>query len=223
MPAATLHCRVHPSDAIEDCNTVVEWNGGTRFSIRELEEAHKPMPVQIGVKAHNFTEPTGLLSDCHRRIEMFLGSLQAVAKVVDHPVSDEARTTLESALRYFREAAPKHNADEEESLFPRLRNINHPDVQVALAKIDELEKDHRWAAPLHEEVERLGHSYLSNGILSAAEAERFRSAVARLRVMYREHIHIEDDLVFPQRPACCRGRIRQRSRRRWPLEGKLTW
>jgi hypothetical protein len=34
------------------------------------------MPVQIGAKAHSFSDPTGLLSDCHRRIEMFLGSLQ---------------------------------------------------------------------------------------------------------------------------------------------------
>jgi hypothetical protein len=31
------------------------------------------MPVQIGAKTHNFSDPTGLLSDCHRRIEMFLG------------------------------------------------------------------------------------------------------------------------------------------------------
>jgi hypothetical protein len=43
------------------------------------------MPIQIGTKAHDFSEPTGLLSDCHRRIEMFLGSLQRVAEVIDSP------------------------------------------------------------------------------------------------------------------------------------------
>ena len=42
------------------------------------------MPVQIGAKTHNFTDPTGLLSDCHRRIEMFIGTLKAVAAVIDH-------------------------------------------------------------------------------------------------------------------------------------------
>ena len=31
------------------------------------------MPVQIGTETHNFSDPTGLLRDCHRRIEMFLG------------------------------------------------------------------------------------------------------------------------------------------------------
>ena len=30
------------------------------------------MPVQIGAQSHSFSDPTGLLSDCHRRIEMFL-------------------------------------------------------------------------------------------------------------------------------------------------------
>jgi len=77
------------------------------------------MPVQIGAKAHPFSDPTGLLSDCHRRIEMFLGALEGVASVIDHPLTEETRAALESALRYFREAAPKHTADEEESLFSK--------------------------------------------------------------------------------------------------------
>ena len=155
------------------------------------------MPVQIGATAHNFSNPTGLLSDCHRRIETFLGSLEAVAKAVDCPVNDEAREALVSALRYFREAAPKHTADEEQSLFPRLRQLHHPDIQPVLGKLEELEKDHRWAAPLHAEVERLGQLYLSKGRLSQSEAERFCRAVGRLGAMYRKHIDVEDHLIFP--------------------------
>ena len=89
------------------------------------------MPVQIGAKAHNFTDPTGLLSDCHRRIEMFLGSLQAVAEVIDHFPAEETSRALESALRYFTQAAPKHTADEEESLFSRLRQIHDPEIESA--------------------------------------------------------------------------------------------
>lgn len=75
------------------------------------------MPVQIGAKAHDFSDPTGLLSDCHRRIEMFLGSLQQVAELIDSPLNSGTRSSLESALKYFHEAAPKHTQDEEESLF----------------------------------------------------------------------------------------------------------
>lgn len=155
------------------------------------------MPVQIGAAVHNFSDPTGLLSDCHRRIEMFLGSLEVVAKVIDRPLTDETGRVLASALRYFREAAPNHNADEEESLFPRLREVHHPDVQSALARLEALEKDHRWAAPLHAEIERLGQQYLSKGSLSEAETEEFRKAVSSLASMYQQHISVEDGVVFP--------------------------
>jgi iron-sulfur cluster repair protein YtfE (RIC family) len=155
------------------------------------------MPVQIGTKTHNFTDPTGLLSDCHRRIEMFLGTLTAVAELVDRPPTNETSRALESALRYFGQAAPKHTADEEESLFPRLRQIDHPEIQSALSKLEQLEEEHRWATPLHAEVERLGGRYLSAGVLADAEVEGFRKAVASLVSVYKRHIRIEDDLVFP--------------------------
>lgn len=155
------------------------------------------MPVQIGAQAHNFSDPTGLLSDCHRRIEMFLGSLQAVAKDMDHSLTEEIRQTLDSALRYFREAAPKHTADEEQSLFPRLRQVKHPDVQAALDTLDTLESDHRWTAPLHAEINRLGQRYLSKGNLTAAEVNDFRRAVAELTTLYQQHISVEDRVVFP--------------------------
>jgi hemerythrin-like domain-containing protein len=155
------------------------------------------MPVQIGAKTHNFTDPTGLLSDCHRRIEMFLGTLEAVAGVIDGPATEETRQALESALRYFAQAAPKHTADEEESLFPRLRQIHDPEVEDAFSKLEELEDEHRWAAPLHAEVDRLGEQYLSSGSLSSTEIRDFRRAVASLASMYKQHISVEDSLVFP--------------------------
>src|SRR6476661_8734142 len=97
------------------------------------------MPVQIGAKTHNFNDPTGLLSDCHRRIEMFMGSLESVAKVIDWAPTQETRQALETALRYFREAAPKHTADEEESLFPRMRELSDRATREALVKIQALE------------------------------------------------------------------------------------
>jgi len=155
------------------------------------------MPVQIGAKAHHFTDPTGLLSDCHRRIEMFLGTLQVVGDVIDRPATEDVARALESALRYFSQAAPKHTADEEESLFPRLRQISNPEVTSAFSKLRELEAEHRWANPLHAELERLGVKYLSEGSLSRQEVDRFRTAIRDLRSMYERHIGIEDGIVFP--------------------------
>jgi len=78
------------------------------------------MPVVIGAKPENsFAEPIGLLEDCHRRIERFLSVLAQLSGQVS--LTADQRASLETALRYFREAAPKHTADEEETLFPRFR------------------------------------------------------------------------------------------------------
>jgi len=155
------------------------------------------MPVQIGAKTHSFSDPTALLSDCHRRIEMFLGSFVQVAKLLHEPLTTDARTALESALRYFREAAPKHTADEEQSLFPRLREIHDPNLRAAITTLDALELEHRHADSLHAKVDLLGRRCLEQGQLSASEAARFAEAVAELAAIYREHIRIEDDIVFP--------------------------
>jgi hemerythrin-like domain-containing protein len=155
------------------------------------------MAVQIGGSVHNFSDPTGFLSDCHRRIEMFMDVLEAVANDIDRPLTPDSRRALEVAMRYFRESAPKHNADEEESLFPRMRRVPHSEIQCALAKLDELEGQHRWAAPLHAEVERVGQICLAGENLSQVEVESFRKAVSELAAMYREHIRVEEDLVFP--------------------------
>jgi iron-sulfur cluster repair protein YtfE (RIC family) len=155
------------------------------------------MPVQIGAQLHHFSSPVGLPSDCHRRIEMFLGTLKAVAaKIADPPAEDTARA-LESALRYFHQAAPNHTADEEESLFPRLRQLHNVEVAAAFSKLEQLEEDHRRAAVLHAKVERLGVQYLSTWRLSASGAETFYKAVAALASLYEEHIAAEDTLIFP--------------------------
>lgn len=155
------------------------------------------MPVQIGAKAHSFTDPTGLLTDCHRRIEMFLGSLGAVGKRLDSPPDAETRQALETSLRYFHEVAPKHTADEEESLFPRLRRLQSDEVEHAFSKLDELEGEHRWAEPLHARVESLGLRYLADGLLLPSEVEEFRRSVAELSAMYKRHIAVEDSVLFP--------------------------
>ena len=155
------------------------------------------MPVQIGGKTHSFSEPTGLLSDCHRRIEMFLGSLVQVAPLLEKPLDAQTRSAMETALRYFREAAPKHTADEEESLFPRLRRMLNPEVEAALETLDPLERDHRRADSLHAQVDGLGRKCLQGGSLSSEDAREFDQAVAELASIYKEHIRIEDELVFP--------------------------
>ena len=157
------------------------------------------MPITIGGKQESgFADPIGLLSDCHRRIERFLSVLVKVAGQANGgPLTDEQRAALDTALRYFREAAPKHTADEEETLFPRLRRLENPEVQALLARVASLEQDHARAGRGHREIERLGQEWLSRGSLSAADAERLSGMLHELSALYRDHIAVEDHEVFP--------------------------
>ena len=155
------------------------------------------MPIQIGAKVADFSKPMVLLSDCHRRIEMFLGVLNGIAQLENRPLTKDEQGSLEKALRYFHEAAPNHTADEEQSLFPRLRHSPQAEVQSALRELERLESDHQRATPMHAEVELLGQRWLADGHLTSEQRCRLRELVAQLTSMYRTHIEFEDTVLFP--------------------------
>lgn len=157
------------------------------------------MPVILGAKPQSgFDDPLGLLSDCHRRIESFLGVLIRVAdRAMGGELQPDQREALEAALRYFKEAAPKHTRDEEDSLFPRLREVPDRRVQAALRAVTRLEHDHAVTDTLHARVDELGRRWLTKGRLGPREAARLGSLLLRLQKLYQEHIALEDQQVFP--------------------------
>lgn len=157
------------------------------------------MPVQLGAKPQaDFNEPVELLMDCHRRIEKFLDIL---LRVVDDTRGGELdkphREALETALRYFRLAAPRHTEDEEDSLFPRLRQSEDPAVEAALARMDALEADHRAAEVAHARVDELGRQWLSHDRLDQPAVTEMRELLEELRANYQRHIRLEDEELFP--------------------------
>jgi iron-sulfur cluster repair protein YtfE (RIC family) len=90
----------------------------------------------------DFNDPIRLLEDCHRRIENFLDVLMTLANQSQGNVlATEQHTAAEISLRYFREAGPKHAADEEESLFPRIRASQNESAKELL-NLDHLHTDH---------------------------------------------------------------------------------
>lgn len=136
-------------------------------------------------------EPLGLLTDCHRRIEAAIEVLEAAA-AWSGPLDEERREALSRALRFFREMAPKHTADEERSLFPRLRAKGEE-----LPELAALEADHATADAWHAALDRIGCAWLASGARETAEGEAFAAHVADLAALYRRHIAVEDDIVFP--------------------------
>jgi hemerythrin-like domain-containing protein len=153
------------------------------------------MAIQIGARPDSgFDDPLGMLKDCHRRIESFLGILCIVAeRAKGRDLTDEERSAVEAALHYFRVGGQRHTADEEESLFPRLRVI----PATGTESIGGLEDDHRHIKALHASIEDLFSTWISAGKLGAESEWRLLSDTAQLRRIYLEHILVEETLVFP--------------------------
>jgi hemerythrin-like domain-containing protein len=152
------------------------------------------MAIQIGAKPDSgFDDPIGMLKDCHRRIESFLGILCVVVdRAQGRSLTKEEREAVKAALQYFRTGGQRHTADEEESLFPRLRKS---DAKV-FEEIDRLETDHHEANDLHGSVERLYSAWIDSGELGAEDTQRLRAETERLKRLYSDHIQVEETVVF---------------------------
>jgi hemerythrin-like domain-containing protein len=149
------------------------------------------MPVVLGGKAQaGFGDPLGVLWDCHRRIEGFLRVLVKAAEL--GALDDASFRSLEAALDYFRDAAPRHTADEEESLFPRMRAAGS-----VLQMLAELEADHARADAMHRRLDALGRGWLAERKLEPEELAEFGRLAGELREIYGRHIAVEDEQVFP--------------------------
>jgi hemerythrin-like domain-containing protein len=154
------------------------------------------MAIQIGAKPDaGFDDPLGMLKDCHRRIENFLRILCTVAKkAAPNALTLEETEAVKAALNYFQTGGVRHNADEEESLFPRMRAASAGEIE----QIAGLESEHRDASKLHADVERLYRAWLGQGALSEGDAGELRTATQRLGALYAEHIEMEEKVVFPR-------------------------
>jgi hemerythrin-like domain-containing protein len=156
------------------------------------------MGIQIGAKPDaGFDDPIGMLKDCHRRIEQFLHVLcLVIERAPGRPLTEEETNAVKSALTYFRVGGQRHTADEEQSLFPRMRA--EQTTASALKEIEALETDHRAADDLHATVEKLYTSWVEGRGLSAEELQQLRASTERLKHLYEGHIEIEENLVFPR-------------------------
>lgn len=156
------------------------------------------MPLKIGqAPESDFRDPLGMLSDCHRRIARFLETLINVAEQASgRDLKQEEREALETALKYFREGAPKHTSDEEDSLFPRMK-IRAESSGQRFALLTVLHSDHLAIVKRHEAVDELARTWLSNRQLTTEEAGRLLDLLYGLRETYQEHIEIEETKLFP--------------------------
>ena len=179
------------------------------------------MPIQIGRRPdHTTDQPLGLLSDCHRRIEHFLDVLTAFNRCLEGGVLTPAqREELGAALNVLATAAPKHTADEEQSLFPRLRAAGDPRAAQTLEILDRLQRDHDEAERHHAVVDALCRQWLTAGTLSPLTWMRCADTSRPCGRITMSTSASRIASFFRRRPACSPQINSSRSGARWRPDG----
>jgi pyridoxamine 5'-phosphate oxidase len=148
----------------------------------------------------DFTNPLGLLVHCHERIEGHLSALERAAEILragDRQSLPRVFAAIDAACAHFAIPGVKHTEDEEVSLFPRLRERGGSAGQDALAAMAELESQHRTAEQFHAEFDELVESLPRDGSADAKDLDCFSEVVTELTTLYRPHILLENNFVFP--------------------------
>ena len=155
------------------------------------------MAIQIGAKPDSgFDDPIGMLTDCHRRIEQFLKMLATVVeRAAGRGLTGEETAAVTAALQYFRTGGVRHTADEEESLFPRLRATG----RRTASRSSTISRAIIMTQPsCMTGVETIYREWITGGSLSADREQELHSAMERLTALYGAHIEVEESIVFPQ-------------------------
>lgn len=152
-------------------------------------------PIQMP----DFSEPLVMMRKCHRKIENILNGLERASFAIEsesEEIRSEALTALRLAVAHFRGPAVKHTEDEEVSLFPRLRKHNTREVKETFSILALLEEQHREKEKTQAEFEQMVSS-LTDRPVSTDDSTEIKRIVKRLCELYRPHIRVEDELIFP--------------------------
>jgi iron-sulfur cluster repair protein YtfE (RIC family) len=139
--------------------------------------------------------PLEMLQGCHARIRHFMQMSRTLAEAADAPHNDIVEAAA-SLTRFFRQALPLHEADENETLFPRLRDaspLGSPLREAAKAMVEQHQAIDELVAELlflcgslHGQPERL------SGL-----ACRLQYVTGALDRIFASHLHMEETVIFP--------------------------
>ena len=144
--------------------------------------------------------PTGWIFDgcealdlCHHESLAMLAQLEAlVDRIEDIGPDPQACRMAEAVEQHFSTTVLQHHEDEERHVFPMLALNGSASTQQLLAR---LKQDHAWMSAnwfeLQPQVDAIacGQSWV--------DVDRLRETVAVLAQLIREHIALEESLVYP--------------------------
>lgn len=145
------------------------------------------LPAAPETKCCAHHDAFAILHDCHEHILERLARLEGLGHELQRADALEERhlAVLGDVLSFLHTAIPMHSADEERTLFPRLRAAQ---PTLGRTPMDCLEREH------------VDHG-AQLAALERAVVQRNPSAIARAALAvvgsYREHIGKEEEILFP--------------------------
>jgi len=134
-----------------------------------------------------------VLDQMHRRILQALAELQELVDRIERQGSDDAARAQARALRdFFNDHARRHHDDEETQVFPAL--LESRDAEL-IGHVRRLQQDHGWLDVDWAEIEPMLDAF-AEGI--GADANALRTAVTVYADLYRDHISVEENVVYPR-------------------------
>lgn len=130
-----------------------------------------------------------MLERSHRRLEERLGELRdAVAHIAAGAGDDDDLEVVDDVLAFLTRSVMRHEADEEESVFPRLAGTRALDALIA-----QLTADHKAQRRL---VERARAAWSGEGT-SRVRGRKLLRLCDQLESSYRAHVDREDRRLLP--------------------------
>lgn len=134
-----------------------------------------------------------LLIGCHQRIRHFTG----VAIKLAHAQGTEPEEVLQAAAaahRYYTISLPLHEADEEDTVRPRLGTLNDQKLSHALLAMTD---QHQAIDDLLERLLPLLMMVRNNPQTIHAAGPEMCSITKALDEMFRAHLQLEEEVIFP--------------------------
>jgi len=134
-----------------------------------------------------------LLTGCHQRIRHFTGTAVKLAHAQGAD-PDEIVRAAAGVHRYYTVSLPLHEADEEETLRPRLDALPDERIRHALAAMSD---QHMAIDDLLERLLPLLLMVQNNPEALHAAGAEMCSITNALDEMFRAHLQMEEEIIFP--------------------------
>jgi hemerythrin-like domain-containing protein len=133
------------------------------------------------------------LDETHRNVMQTLSQLSQLIEQLDAAgVDDRARTLAKEICVFFDGTARAHHAAEEQLVFPSL--LASGDAEL-VQHVQRLQQDHGWLEEdwleLSPQLQAVAEGY------SWYDLDVIRSAIPVFTELYREHIALEETIVYP--------------------------